>query len=242
MKKWYVFIILSCFVRISFSQSMIIPRNQIETLISYNQTSNLPPSTPQISQVVFKYTTYNIKFQEEFIDNYLECDIFSENCDDLYIITTEPWTYPEILDDNLIIYSKINKELIGNDLYHIKVPLGENWKCGICFQAFNQYGCSAVSDTIYLNHYISKDILKQREEYYTNIKETTEEKKDISIVGLNVKSRKRWKQLLVVDLLGKCLYSNRNYQEEITLPISLKGYYIVKIVYTNNVITKKIKL
>lgn len=242
MKKWYIFIILLCLARNLFSQSIIMSKSHNNTLASCNRTNNLLPSTPQISQVSFNYTTYDINSEEEFVDNYLECDIFSEYCDNLYIITTEPWTFPEILDNTLIIYSKINKELIGPNLYHIRVPLESKWKCGICFQAFNQDGCSEISDTICLKDYISKDILKKREEYYTNIKSITEEKKDISIVGHNVKSPKPWERLLVIDLLGKCLYTNRNYQDNITLPVSLKGYYIVKIIYTNKIITKKIKL
>ena len=52
-----------------------------------------------------------------------------------------------------------------------------------------------------------------------------------------------WKQLQVFGMDGKCYYHSSNYQSSVKLPISLKGLYIIRVLFPNNKkIIKKIKL
>lgn len=209
---------------------------------------DLLPSKPIIKKASLEYSSFDKQYLD-FVDNYLDCVIHSENCDylEMYVDGDRSWMWPDWNSNFTISYSyKMKADSLGEDLYHIKEELGYDWDFPMLIWAYNAYGSSQPSDTLTIEPYIPEDILKYIKEFKfedTGVKVPQQADREVIVAGNTIRSPLEWKQLQVFGMDGKCYYHSAKYQPTVKLPISLNGVYIMRILLSdNNKTVKKIKL
>lgn len=202
---------------------------------------DLLPPKPSVKEYSWSYSSFDYDYWV-FVDGYYDCVIQAEDCEQLKL---------EVTDLNWLDYFEyvtpttsyvIPKETLGKDLYHIKSNV-DYWERKICFTSSNSFGTSLYSDTISPRSYISEDLLKVFEKVYSGIESSQLEVKQVAVLENCIQCPMEWKQLQVFGMDGKCYYHSSNYQSSVKLPISLKGLYIIRVLFPDNKKTiKKIKL
>lgn len=202
---------------------------------------DLLPPKPSVKEYSWSYSSFDYDYWV-FVDGYYDCVIQAEDCEQLEL---------EVTDLNWLDYFEyvtpttsyvVPKETLGKDLYHIKSNV-DYWERKICFRSRNSFGASLYSDTISPRSYISEDLLKVFEKVYSGIESPQLEVKQVAVLENCIQCPMEWKQLQVFGMDGKCYYHSSNYQSSVKLPISLKGLYIIRVLFPdNNKIIKKIKL
>ena len=216
---------------------------QADTLSVY---INALPSKPLLSEITYNYQYFDYEIKDIY-ESYYDGMIYSENSDKIFTVQTDMfWIGGNNFecDYGPIFISPCNVDSVGKNLYHFTEEMGSSWDVGICFEAYNKYGYSQMSDTIFAKNYMPADIVKILEDaYYTGIDSPTQDDAQFNISAHVLHSESAWKQLQLFDMSGKCCYSSTDYQPSTMLPASLNGFYIIRVLYSDNKkIIKKVKL
>lgn len=205
---------------------------------------DLLPPKPSVKEYSWSYSSFDYDYWE-FVDGYYDCVIQAEDCEQLELKETD-LNWLDYFEYGTITTSYVvPKETQGKDLYHIKSNVSNlcSWEHKICFTSSNSFGTSLYSDTISPRSYISEDLLKVFEKVYSGIESSQLEVNQVTVLENCILCPMEWKQLQVFGMDGKCYYHSSNYQPSVKLPNSLKGLYVIRVLFPDNKKTiKKIKL
>lgn len=215
---------------------------QTDTLGVY--VNALPPR-PLLTDVTYNYPYFDYE-NKDIYESYYDGIIRCENCNTIFMVQTGLlWVGGDNFEEVSGWAIKPCKvDSIGKDVYHFTEDIGTNWDVGICYMAYNKYGYSQKSDTIFAKNYMPVDIVKILENaYYTGINGPRQAVKQLNLSGHILQSTSAWKQVQLFDLSGKRCYCSTDYQPSTIFPASLNGFYIIQVLYSDNKkIIKKIKL
>lgn len=215
---------------------------QTDTLGVY--VNALPPR-PLLTDVTYNYPYFDYE-NKDIYESYYDGIIRCENCNTIFMVQTGLlWVGGDNFEEVSGWAIKPCKvDSIGKDVYHFTEDIGTNWDVGICYMAYNKYGYSQKSDTIFAKNYMPVDIVKILENaYYTGINGPRQAVKQFNLSGHILQSTSAWKQVQLFDLSGKRCYCSTDYQPSTIFPASLNGFYIIQVLYSDNKkIIKKIKL
>lgn len=203
---------------------------------------DLLPSKPLIEKAAFTYSYFDHQYVD-FVDNYIDCIIKSENCNYLvmHLMTEASW-WEKTSETSIYNAHKIDSERFDDALIHVKENLSYHWDKTIQLVACNAYG-SQYGEEFTTKPYIPENILKYLESFFTGIDSPQLDAEKVIVNGTRIECPMEWKQLQVFGVDGICYYNSTNYQPEVEFPFSVRGLYIIKILLSNNnKIIKKVRI